>query len=138
MFKKIIIGSLLVLPLLVPAWAGAKVEVETTPIASLRLSSAPLDTAISGDGQSIFVLTKDGRVEIYDPEGRHKGSVKLSGKADHLAVSPDGTTLFLTDSTSHKVRMTRLSFVQNISTKGSPFKGSADAPVVIAIFSDYQ
>ncbi|HFQ80907.1 MAG TPA: hypothetical protein ENK33_05980 [Desulfobacterales bacterium] len=138
MFKKIIIGSLLALPLLVPTWAGAKVEVEITPITSLRLSSAPLDTAISGDGQSIFVLTKDGRVEIFGSKGRHKGSVKLSGKADSLAVSPDGTTLFFTDSARHVVRMTRLSFVQNISIKGSPFKGPADAPVVIAIFSDYQ
>jgi len=138
MLKKIIMGSLLVLPLLLPAGAGAKVEVETTPIASLRLSSAPLDTAISGDGQSIFVLTEDSRVKIYDPKGRLKGSVKLSGKADRLAVSPDGTTLFLTDSARHMVRMTRLSFVHNISTKGSPFKGPADAPVVIAVFSDYQ
>ncbi|MFW8601202.1 YncE family protein [Desulfobacterota bacterium M19] len=138
MLKKIITGSLLVLPLLFPVGAGAKVKVEATPIADLRLSSAPLDTAISGDGQSIFVLTEDGRVEIYDRKGRRKGSVKLSGKADRLAVSPDGNTLFLTDSARHMVRMTRLSFVHDISTKGSPFKGPADAPVVIAIFSDYQ
>ncbi len=138
MLKKIIIGSLLALPLLVPTWAGAKTEVEATPIAKLRLSSAPIDTAISADGQSIFILTKNGRVEIYGSDGHLKGSVKLSGKADSLAVSPDGTTLFLTDSVSHMVRMTRLSFVQNINIKGSPFKGPADAPVVIAIFSDYQ
>ncbi len=39
---------------------------------------------------------------------------------------------------SRQVKGLRLSFVQDIDIKGSPFKGPADAPVVITIFSDYQ
>jgi hypothetical protein len=34
--------------------------------------------------------------------------------------------------------MVRISFVMDIDISGLPFKGAADAPVVVAMFSDYQ
>jgi len=137
MIKKMMFGYALAVPMLLPV-ISAQAEVDTQQVQTMRLADAPLDTAVSADGKLVFVLTDKMAVEIYNANGRHKDSIKLNGKFDRIAASPTGDTLFLTDTISKKVNVLRVSFVQDIDIKGSPFKGPADAPVVIALFSDYQ
>ncbi len=137
MFKKMLISWVLVWPaftMVMPALA----EVESRQVQTLQLDAVPIDTAVSADGKLFFVLTKDNLVEIYSSNGQHKDSIVLTSKADGIAVSPVGDAIFLTDTASKKVNVLQLSFVQDIDTQGSPFKGPVDAPVVIALFSDYQ
>jgi len=124
--------------LLLLAAFPAQAKVETRQVQTMRLAASPLDTAVSANGKLFFVLTGEKAVEIYNANGRHQDSLKLNGRFDHIAVSPTGDTLFLTDTANRQVKVLRLSFVQDIDIQGSPFKGPADAPVVITIFSDYQ
>lgn len=44
----------------------------------------------------------------------------------------------LSSRTGSTVQLITLDFIQNINVTGSPFKGPADAPIAIAVFSDFQ
>jgi hypothetical protein len=55
-----------------------------------------------------------------------------------IGTSPNGDSLLLADSKAKTLEVVGISFVVDIDISGLPFKGPADAPVVIAVFSDYQ
>lgn len=124
--------------LLLTTGLSSLAAVESDILLTLQSSGKPVDTAISADGKLFFVLTAQQKVEIYEVNGQLKDTLQLEGPADRLVVSGEGDTLFLTDSGSGAIRMVNLSFVQEIQVAGSPFKGPAQAPVVLAIFSDFQ
>ena len=56
----------------------------------------------------------------------------------HIGTSPSGDSLLLADSKAKTLEVLRISFVVDIDISGLPFKGPADASVVVAVFSDYQ
>ena len=122
------------LPLALPAQA----TVETNTVKSLKSSGSPVDTAVSADGRWFFVLTGQGQVEIYESNGALKETIKLDGPADQIASSPTGEQLFLSDKATGAIKLLAVNFVQNIDTVGSPYKGPENAPVVVAVFSDFQ
>ena len=125
------------LGLLLPA-LPARAAVETTTVLSLKSAASPVDTAASADGRWFFILTDKGQVEIYEANGTLKETIKLEAPADRIAVSPTGEQLYLTDKASAATTVVALSFVQEINTTGAPFKGPEKAPVVLALFSDFQ
>jgi hypothetical protein len=55
-----------------------------------------------------------------------------------IGTSPKGDFLLLADSKANTLEVLNISFVVDIDISGLPFKGPADAPVVVAVFSDYQ
>lgn len=113
--------------------------VETKTVMSLKSSGSPVDTAVSADGRWFFVLTGQGQVEIYDSaNGSLKETIKIDGPADQIAASPTGEQLFLSDKATGAISMVAVNFVQTIDTVGAPFKGPEKAPVVVAVFSDFQ
>lgn len=126
----------LILQLLVALPVQAAVESST--IQSLKSSGSPVDTATSADGRWYFVLTSQGQVEIYGANGTLKDTVKINYAADRIASSPSGEQLYLSDKTSGAITLMEVSFVQDISTAGAPFKGPKNAPVAVVVFSDFQ
>ena len=46
--------------------------------------------------------------------------------------------LFLVKKSSKAVEAIRIAIVESIDITGSPFKGDANAPVAIVVFSDFQ
>ena len=117
---------------------SAQAAVESTTMRSFKSAGSPVDTAVSADGRSFFVLTSQGQVEIYETTGTLKGTIKIDGPADQIAASPTGDQLFLSDKASGAVKMVAVSFIQDIDTAGSPFKGPEKAPVTVTVFSDFQ
>lgn len=116
----------------------ARAEVVWTPISSLDLDSKPLDVVTDAKGKTIFILTP-GEVLVYSSDGKEmKGRIPVDQGIERIAVSPKGDQLFLTDEENKKLSIIKVDFVQNIDVTGSPFKGPANAPVTIAVFSDYQ
>ena len=121
--------------------ASSHAEVEMTVARTLTLEETPLDTALSATGKYILVLTDKGKVLVYTPDGRLSDTIPVDKSVDSIRPAPPGAReeiLFLVSSKKKTVQLAVLEFVQDINVTGSPFKGTADAPVTIALFTDFQ
>ena len=127
---------LIVLGSITMSHAAASVEwdVEQT----LQLKSEPIDVAVSPDGRQIFVLNELGQILIYSSAGSFLDKIDVGKQFDHLTVSPRGDQLILNSRKKKSVQVITLDFIQDINVSGSPFKGSENASVVIAIFDDFE
>jgi protein-disulfide isomerase len=112
--------------------------VEKTPEATLSLAEAPLDLAVSADGRWIFVLAQGGKVHIYSSTGELQATMRVDAGTDHIAVSPAGDRLYLSNGEGKTVQVSSLSYIHDIDIAGSPVRGPSDAPVTIVTFSDFQ
>jgi len=104
----------------------------------LKSEESPLDAAVSLNGKWIFVLTDQGSILIYSSDGTLKEKISVGDHVDGIKVGPRENILLLTSRKNKTVQVISLDFIQNIDVSGSPFKGPADAPVVIAVFNDFQ
>lgn len=118
--------------------ALAQAEVEKGASKTLKLETKPIDLAVSADGKYTFVLAEGGQVLIYDNTGDLRGSLKVSDSVVRIGSSPKGDFLLLADSKDKTLEYLQINFIVDIDISGLPFKGPADAPVVVAVFSDYQ
>jgi hypothetical protein len=105
---------------------------------TLNLETPPLDLAASLNGQHIYVLTDEGSILIYSVEGELQGKISVGRQVDGIEVGPWEDVILLTSKKNKQVHILLLDFVKDIDLSNSPFKGPADAPVEIAIFSDFQ
>jgi DNA-binding beta-propeller fold protein YncE len=126
----------LALLLVAPAPGNAAAEWEV--VRSLNTGTRPLDVAVSMDGRSVFVLTEDGVLSIYTPDGALTETFQLAKDAERIAIAPDGERVYVTSRQGKRVDVVQLDFVREIALAGSPAKGPERAPVTIAVFSDFQ
>jgi hypothetical protein len=98
----------------------------------------PIDITQSADGTSIFILTESSQVLIYEPNGTLKGSFPVDPGVTAIDTDVRGENIFLVDREKKTLRKISVDFVSEIDITGSPFKGKADAPVTIAVFSDFE
>jgi SNF family Na+-dependent transporter len=118
--------------------AMAQAEVEKGASKILKLDAKPIDMAVSADGKYTFILAAGGKILILDNAGQLKDTLQVSESVVSIGTSPGGDFLLLADSKADTLELLKISFVVDIDISGLPFKGPADAPVVIAVFSDYQ
>jgi len=116
--------------------ASAGVELKT--FKTLKMDEVPIDMAITSDGRSLFVLTEDGNVIIYDAGGTPTDKVAVGRRFDQIKVAPGDRVLILGSQETQSVQLMTISSIQEINVAGSPFKGPEDAPVVIVAFDDFQ
>jgi len=104
----------------------------------LNLEKEPLDVAASEDGQSVFILVP-GEIVVYSvtASGVEK-KIPVDKAFDRITYSPKLHALVLTGSGSKTLRILKLQDIHELDLSGSPFKGPENAPVTIAVFSDYQ
>ena len=120
----------------------------TTPLAlaivdweilnTLKLEASPLDVAIAPDGKTAYVLTDKGNILVYTLDGRLKDKIQVGEQIDQIKVGPRGERLFATSRRNKTIEVIALDFIQELSIKGSPYKGLKDAPVAITDFSDFE
>jgi protein-disulfide isomerase len=113
-------------------------EVEMTVARTLTLEETPVDTALSAGGKYIFVLTDKAKVLVYTPDGKLSDTIPVDKSIDSIKAGPREEILLLVSSKKKTVQVAVLEFVQEINVTGSPFRGTADAPVIIALFTDFQ
>ena len=113
-------------------------EVEMGQAKTFKLDAKPIDMTTSADGKYTFVLAEGGKVFILDSSGTVKDSLTVSESVVSIGTSPEGDFLLLADSKSNTLEVVKISFVVDVDISGLPFKGPANAPVVIAVYSDYQ
>lgn len=130
-----LLSAVLVFPFFInPCWSAVEWNLENT----LKTENKPVDIAVSADGKYTFVLTDTGKIHVYSDQGTLEETIDAGKGISGLQLSPTGDKLFLVDRENNSVQILALEFVKQINITGSPFKGPADAPVLIAIFSDFQ
>lgn len=134
---KLIILSLL-LSLVAAVFSPCFAVVEWSVQYKLKLEAPPVDVAVSLNDKWVFVLNDRGEVLIFLKDGSLKEKIKVGRHIDQIKVGPSDNLLYLTSRKNKTVEIVDLDFIQSINTAGSPFKGPADAPVVIAVFSDFE
>lgn len=105
---------------------------------TLDIEAEIVDVAVSLDGEMIYVLTDQGHILIYGQDGGLRDRIEIGTHAERIAVGPEGEKLFVSSRQRKTVEVVSVDFIHKINTTGSPSKGPADAPVVMAVFSDFQ
>ena len=113
-------------------------SVEWSVLKTLKLDAAPIDVAVSADGRRIFVLTEQGEIIVYTGNAEKEGTLQVGSHIDKIQVGPRGDIIFANSRENKTVQVYAVDFIQNINVAGSPYKGPVDAPVVIAVFDDFQ
>ena len=113
-------------------------NVEMNVYKTLQLEETPIDVAVSPDGRRIFILTDRGEVVVYSSAAKVEARIDVGQHVDQIKPGPGGESLILKSSKNKTVQIVTIDFIQKINISGSPFKGPEDAPVVIAVFDDYQ
>lgn len=130
--------SLLLLALTALFPFNAHAAVEWSVIKQLELGTKSLGMAMSPEGDKLYVLVK-GEVRVYSPvDGTLLDRIQVDKAMDSIAYSPRNQALILSNSTSGVIQFVHLEFTVEIDVAGRPFKGPENAPVTIAVFSDYQ
>ncbi|MFZ7126500.1 MAG: YncE family protein [Desulfobacterales bacterium] len=116
------------------SWGAVDWKVAQT----LEIGAEPLDLAVSPDGQWIYVLTADAKVLVFSREGELKNRLEVGEGVVAIDTGPAEGALFLADRTTGRISVVDVTLQYAFDGSGSPSKGPADAPVVIAVFSDFQ
>jgi DNA-binding beta-propeller fold protein YncE len=135
-FAKFCLAPVFLTVLTAASWVLAAVEVSHQK--TLKTEGVPVDVAVSQDGNLTFVLTDSGSVLIYDQMGNLTDTVEVGPYVDQIDIGPRGERLFVTSRKNKTVEIMTLDFIHEINTLGSPTKGPPEAPMVIAVFSDFQ
>ncbi len=129
---------LAILLFLLAGFAESFATVEWNVRRTLKIEKKLRDTVMSTNGKWIYVLTDESEVLIYALNGRLRDRISVGDSIDGIKAGPREDTLLLTSRNDSTVQIITIDFVYNINVEGSPFKGPADAPVVIATFNDFQ
>lgn len=137
MQKFLLISPLALLAVLWLAGPGlADVTLEPKPV--VKTAASPLDVAVSADGRRTFVLLGDGKVAIYSYDGSLVDTVDVDPGVDKISVDGNGGQLILSSGKEGKLYRFSLNYQFQLDYNDSPFLGKADAPEVLAVFSDFQ
>ncbi len=118
--------------------AGASEVLEWSVNETLSFDAAPIDIAAAPDGRRLFVLTDQGKIFVYSSGAQADTVIDVGPHVNRIQAGPRADTLILGSSKSRTVQLITVDFVQEIDTSASPFKGPETAPVVIAVFDDFQ
>jgi len=113
-------------------------EVDWTTKKQLSLGAQPLDIASSADGELIFILVP-GEILVYSiSEDKVTNRIPVDKAFDRLTHAAKANALIVTSSSAKTLKIIQVEIIHDIALSGLPVRGPADAPITIAVFSDYQ
>lgn len=107
-------------------------------IQTFNLKDPPLDVAFSTSRNKVFVLTDKGQIQVYEPNGTLDETMDVGQEFDRIWHIQGSDVLVLSSREKKSVQIVELNFVEQIDTSGSPFRGPENAPVVVAVFSEFE
>ena len=113
-------------------------DIEWNVLQTLDLKESPVDIAFSTSRNKILVLTKKGELQVFEPDGRSVATLEVGKEFDRLYHIQGSDVVLLSGTANKTAKIIELSFIEQINTAGAPFKGTENAPVVIAVFSDFE
>lgn len=133
-FIMVFVSCMIIFTITMPAYA----RIEWRVLQKLNLDSRPLDVAVSLDDKWIFLLNDKGQVLVYSKDGVLNDTIDVGKHVNQITLGPRDNLLFLTSKSRKAVEIVELDFIREINTISSPYRGQADAPVIIALFTDFQ
>ena len=116
------------------SFAGVNMDVAH----KLTLANPPLDVVSTPDGKFMFVLSEKGIISAFDQNGVLQNKIHVGEEVERIKMDPQGTRLFVTSRLGKSVQVIVLDFFVEINTADTPSMGPQNAPVVLAVFSDFQ
>lgn len=113
-------------------------DIEWNVLQTLNLNEPPVDIAFSTSRNKILVLTPKGELQVFEPDGQSVANLDVGKEFDRLYLIQGSDVVLLSGKNSKTAKIVELSFIEQINTAGAPFKGTENAPVVIAVFSDFE
>ena len=107
-------------------------------IQTFNLKDPPLDVAFSTSRNKVFILTGAGQIQVYEPNGTLDETMDVGKGFDRLWHIQGSDVVLLSSREKKTVQIIELNFVEQIDISGSPFRGPENAPVVVAVFSDFE
>lgn len=104
----------------------------------LEFEKPPVDITFSRDGQWLYILFQNGDLLIYTYQGEMKGKVEVGPGFDKIEPGPFEDEIYLLNRKTNKIKIIEATPIRGIDISTSPFKGAADAPVVIVEYTDFQ
>jgi protein-disulfide isomerase len=112
--------------------------IDTSVTASWKLEAKPLAFVHSLDNKRVFILGDDSKVHIYSSEGVKQGTIPVDKGVTAIDLAPRAEMLYLINSQDNTFTSLSVSFTIAIDVTGAPFLGKENAPVVLALYSDFQ
>jgi hypothetical protein len=103
-----------------------------------KLPSKPLDIVYSLDGKKVFILTDQEQILVYKAAGELLGKINVAKGVSAIDIAPRGEKLFLINQKNNSFTDISVDFVVSVATAGSPYLGNANAPVTVAVFTDFE
>jgi len=97
-----------------------------------------LDMVHSLDGKLVYLLNDKSQVQVYTNKGKLQGSIPVKAGTTAIDIAPRGETLYLINNKDMTFSSVSVSFVVDLDTSGAPFKGLANAPVTMTVFTDFE
>ena len=133
------VGMLLTTPMSgVAASPNGKPELLFDKTGQWQLPYSPVDMVQSVDGKYIYILTDNHKLLIYEPNGNLKASVDVDPGVVAIDTDARGENVLLVDKDNKSFSVYSVDFVAEIDVSGAPFKGKAEAPITVAVFSDFE
>lgn len=139
--KTVTFSALLLLPLMassVPLSASQNSAIDTSVTATWKIDAKPLDMVHTLDNKRVFILGDDSKVHVFSAEGGKQGEIQVDKGVTAIDIAPRGELLYLVNQTDNTFTSLTISFTATIDISGAPFLGDENAPVALAIFSDFQ
>lgn len=118
--------------------SGMDKKVEWKVQQSWPLPAKPLSMVHSLDGKYLYVLNDKQQVQIFTTQGQLQGAIPVEKGVSQIDIAPQGELLYLIDGSAQTFTTVAVSFIADIDTTGAPFKGPADAPVTLTLFTDFE
>ncbi len=103
-----------------------------------KTPDTPLDIVYSLDGKKVFILTNQSQVLVYKSTGDLLGKIDVGSGVTDIDIAPRGEKLYLIDSKENSFTSLSVNFVVSVATTGSPFLGKENAPITVAVFTDFE
>ena len=113
-------------------------DVEWSLINQIKLDVTPLDLASSPDGRWVYILGP-GEIDVYSVfDGAVVKRIPIERSCDKLVYSAQTNSLLVSSSSGKSIKIIHLELISTFDFAGLASRGSANAPVTITVFSDYQ
>jgi predicted DsbA family dithiol-disulfide isomerase len=113
-------------------------DVSSRILARLDLQETPVDMSMSRDGRWLYLLTTSGDLLVYSSQGEYNGKIEIGQGFNRVEAGAREDQVYLLNREEKRIQVVEIAYTFNFDISRSPYRGAADAPVVIVEYTDFQ